>query len=142
MKMNLHACLGSGNCFKPWIALNQSDRPFDLALYDILSAELRSRACLSVNPNGVVPYPDTGKGRLGGESDAMAWYIADGTRLMPRSPDDRAEALRWMVFEQSKLDPFISPADYPAIARWFGAVSATEGFRPLSELGAAESRAA
>ena len=36
----------------------------------------------------------------------------------------------------------LSLADYPAIARWIEAVSLTEGFRPLSELGQAESKAA
>ena len=210
--MKLYACLGSGNCFKPWLALNQLGKSFDLTLVDVLSGEQKSDTYLAVNPNGVVPFLDTGQGRGVGESNAMAWYIAEGSPLMPASPEDRAEALQWMFFEQSKLEPFISPArffttilpdmaearaddiadwrqnaapglrrlddhfgdgrrfmlasgysvcdiavfgyvhvmeeaglslaDYPAIARWIEAVSLTEGFRPLSELGQAESKAA
>ena len=210
--MKLYACLGSGNCFKPWLALNQLGKPFEVSLIDVLSGEQKSDAYLAVNPNGVVPFLDTGQGRGIGESNAMAWYIAEGSPLMPATAEDRAEALQWMFFEQSKLEPFISPArffttilpdmaearaddiadwrqnaapglqrlndhlgdgrrfmlasgysvcdiavfgyvhtieeaglslaDYPAIARWIEAVSHTEGFRPLSELGLAESRAA
>ena len=210
--MKLYACLGSGNCFKPWLTLNQLNRSFELELIDVLSGEQKSAEYLAVNPNGVVPFLDLGGGMGVGESNAMAWYLAEGSHLMPASAEERAEALQWMFFEQSKLEPFISPArffttilpdmaaeraddiadwrqsavpglqrlnahlgdgrefmllsgysvcdiavfgyvhvmeeagialtDYPAIARWISAVSATEGFRPLQELGASGRKAA
>ena len=209
--MKLYACLGSGNCFKPWLAMNQLGLDFELSLIDVLSGEQKSDSYLAINPGGVVPFLDIGGGRCIGESNAMLWYLAEGTELMPDAAADRAEALQWMFFEQSKLEPFISPArffttilpdmaadraediadwrqnavpglqrlnahldgqefmigsgyslcdiavfgyvhvmdeaglqlaDYPAIARWIEAVSATDGFRPLAELGSDTSLAA
>lgn len=108
----LYACLGSGNCFKPWITMTQLDQPFELHLVDVLKGEQKSDWYLALNPIGVVPYlvTDTGKGI--GESNAMLWYLAEGSALMPQDKSERAEALQWMFYEQSKLEPFISPARF------------------------------
>lgn len=110
--IKLYACLGSGNCFKPWLAMTQLGIPFDLALIDVLKGEQKSPKYLRVNPLGVVPYMVTDEDQGIGESNAMLWYLADGTALMPPTAALRAEALQWMFFEQSKLEPFISPARF------------------------------
>ena len=108
----LYACLGSGNCYKPWLAMQQIGRPFDLALVDVLTGQQKSPDYLAVNPLGVVPYLVTPDGTGIGESNAMLWYVSEGTALMPQTAADRAQALQWMFFEQSKLEPLISPARY------------------------------
>lgn len=110
--MKLYACLGSGNCMKPWLVLNQLSRTFELQLVDVLTGEQKQDDYLAINPLGVVPYLETDDGHGIGESNAMLWYLADGTDLMPQSAQQRAEALQWMFFEQSKLEPFISPARF------------------------------
>lgn len=110
--IKLFACLGSGNCFKPWLTMTQLGLPFELELIDVLSGQQKSPEFLRINPLGVVPYLVTSDGHGIGESNAMLWYLAEGTHLMPDSPLERAEALQWMFFEQSKLEPFISPARF------------------------------
>lgn len=110
--MKLYACLGSGNCMKPWLVMNQLGQTFDLHLVDVLTGEQKKDDYLAINPLGVVPYLETDGGHGIGESNAMLWYLADGTDLMPHSAQGRAEALQWMFFEQSKLEPFISPARF------------------------------
>lgn len=110
--MRLFACQGSGNCMKPWLAMNQLDTTFELELVDVLKGEQKSDDFLAINPLGVVPYLETESGKGIGESNAMLWYLADGTQLMPSDAAERAEALQWMFFEQSKLEPFISPARF------------------------------
>lgn len=109
---SLYACLGSGNCFKPWLAMTQLNLPFQLHMIDVLSGEQKSDAYLAVNPLGVVPYLINSEGHGIGESNAMLWFLADGSHLMPRTAASRAIALQWMFFEQSKLEPFISPARF------------------------------
>ncbi len=110
--MKLYACLGSGNCFKPWLAMNQLDQPFELTLIDVLKGEQKSPEYLDINPLGVVPYLETDTGHGIGESNAMLWYLAESSHLMPTDRSERAEALQWMFFEQSKLEPYISPARF------------------------------
>ncbi len=107
----LYACLGSGNCFKPWLAMSQLGISFEVQLVDVLTGEQKSPEYLAINPLGVVPYLQTPDGGIG-ESNAMLWYLAEGTHLMPETAAERAEALQWMFFEQSKLEPFISPARF------------------------------
>ena len=108
----LYACPGSGNCFKPWLAMTQLGRPFALEMVDVLSGQQRSAEYLSVNPLGVVPYLVTDGGTGIGESNAMTWFLCEGTALMPATAEARAEALQWMFFEQARLEPFISPARF------------------------------
>jgi len=108
----LYACLGSGNCFKPWLAMQQLGIPHDLHLIDVLQGEQKSEEYLAINPLGVVPYLQTDAGVGIGESGAMLWHLCEGSHLMPTTADDRAKALQWMFFEQSKLEPFISPARF------------------------------
>jgi len=110
--INLYACLGSGNCFKPWLAMHQLETPFELQLIDVLAGEQKSDWYRDINPNGVVPYMMTEDGRGIGESNAMLWYLAEGSYLMPADKTERAQVLQWMFFEQSKLEPFISPARF------------------------------
>jgi glutathione S-transferase len=97
---------------KPWLALNQLDQEFELTLVDVLKGEQKTPEFLAVNPLGVVPYLITEDGHGIGESNAMLWYLADGTPLMPPTRAEQAEALQWMFFEQSKLEPNISPARF------------------------------
>ncbi|MCY4178820.1 MAG: glutathione S-transferase family protein [Litoreibacter sp.] len=110
--VQLYACLGSGNCYKPWLAMNQIGVPFDLHLVDVLKGEQKEPDFLKVNPLGVVPYMRTPTGEGIGESNAMLWYLCEGSKLMPETTEQRAKALQWMFFEQSKLEPFISPARF------------------------------
>lgn len=110
--MKLYTCLGSGNCFKPWLVAQQTGQDMDVTLIDVLTGEQKSPAYQAINPLGVVPYLIAPDGRAIGESNAMTWFLAENTALMPASPTDRAEALQWMFFEQARLEPFISPARF------------------------------
>lgn len=110
--IKLFACLGSGNCFKPWLVLHQLNIPFELRLLDVIAGEQTSNWFLKLNPNGVVPFMVIEDGTGLGESNAMLWYLSEGTYLMPTTPVERAIAQQWMYFEQSKLEPHISPARF------------------------------
>ena len=127
--IKLFACIGSGNCFKPWLAMTQTGIPFESALIDVLAGEQKSPEYLRVNPLGVVPYLVTEDGQGIGESNAMLWYLAEDTFLMPSTRKDRALALQWMFFEQSKLEPFISPA------RFFTTILPSEREARATEIG-------
>jgi glutathione S-transferase len=108
----LYATIGSGNCFKPFLAMKQLKMPFYVTLIDVLKGETRQPAYLAVNSNGTVPYLRLADGRGIGESNAMLWHLAEGSDLIPGDSYLRAKVLQWMFFEQSSLEPFISPARF------------------------------
>jgi glutathione S-transferase len=43
-----------------------------------------------------------------GESDAILWYLGDGTTYVPTDPYDRAKVLQWMFFEQYSHEPYVA----------------------------------
>lgn len=108
----LYATLGSGNCFKPFLLMKHLNIPFRTIAVDVLKGETRKAAYLGINPNGTVPYLVLDDGRGIGESNAMLWYLAEGSQLIPQDAFSRAKMLQWMFFEQSGLEPFISPARF------------------------------
>ena len=51
-------------------------------------------------------------GRPLGESGAILWYLADGTRYVPADAYERAQVLQWMFFEQYSHEPNIAVARF------------------------------
>ena len=46
------------------------------------------------------------------ESNAILWYLADGTPLLPAGALQRAQVLQWLFFEQYSHEPFIAVARF------------------------------
>jgi glutathione S-transferase len=63
-----------------------------------------------MNPSGQIPLLEAAPGRSIAESNAILWYVADGTPLAPDDRVDRAETLQWMFFEQHSLEPNLGAA--------------------------------
>jgi glutathione S-transferase len=106
----LYSMQRSGNCYKVRLALAQLRLPYRLVEIDILQGESRTPEFLTKNPDGHVPLLEVAPGRYLPESNAILWYIAGGTPLVPDDRIDRAEALRWMFFEQHTLEPNLGAA--------------------------------
>jgi glutathione S-transferase len=81
--IKLYGTLESGNCYKVRLALHQLDIPFAWIEVDILNAESRTPEFLAKNPNGRVPVLELDDGTCLAESDAILWYLAEGTPLLP-----------------------------------------------------------
>ncbi len=112
MPATLYLTRGSGNSFKPALVLRQTGRSATLKFLDVLAGESRRPEFLAINPLGQVPYLVLEDGRGIGQSNAIAWWLAEGTPLMPADAASRAQALQWMIFEQTALEPNISPARF------------------------------
>lgn len=108
----LYYTIGSGNSFKPALVLRQTGRSCNMQAIDVLKGESRSAHYLAINARGQVPYLVTEDGRGIGESNAIAWFLAQGSSLMPSDPVTCAQAIQWMIFEQTALEPNISPARF------------------------------
>jgi glutathione S-transferase len=106
----LYSMQRSGNCYKVRLAFAQLRIPYELVEIDTLQGESRTPEFLAKNPDGHVPLLEVATGRYLPESNAILWYIGDGTPLVPADPIDRAEALQWMFFEQHSLEPNLGAA--------------------------------
>ena len=109
--LTLYSTQTSGNSYKVRLMLAMLGRPFRLVEVDIFAGENRTPEFLAMNPEGRVPLLDV-DGRLLAESNAILFFLAEGSRFLPADPLDRAETLRWMFFEQHSHEPGIAAARF------------------------------
>jgi len=108
MPLTLYDFMGSGNGYKVRLLLAQLGLPYKLVECDILKGETRTPQFLAKNPNGRIPTLQLDDGTCLAESDAILWYLAEGTRFAPASRLERAQTLQWMFFEQYSHEPYIA----------------------------------
>ena len=110
--LRLYSMQSSGNSYKVRLLLAKLGLPFRLVDIDLLRGENRTPEFLIKNPEGRVPLLELPGGRLLAESNAILVYLAEGTPLLPEDRFARAEALRWMFFEQHSHEPAIAAARF------------------------------
>jgi glutathione S-transferase len=108
----LHQMQMSGNCYKVRLAARQLGVELTLKNYGLHDGATRKPDFLAKNPNGRVPLLEFEDGRTLAESDAILWYLSEGTALLPADRWSRAEALQWMFFEQYSHEPYIAVARF------------------------------
>ena len=108
----LYVTQGSGNSFKPMQVAAQLGLPCNVNYLNVLAGESRTPEFLSINPLGQLPYMVLDGGVGVGESNAIAWYLAEGSDLMPATALSRAQTIRWMNYEQTMLEANISPVRF------------------------------
>ena len=106
--IRLYDYLSSGNGYKVRLLLTLLAIPFERVELDIVKAETRTPEFLEKNPNGRIPLLETEDGKLLAESNAILFYLAEGTSYMPNDPFARAQVMQWMFFEQYSHEPNIA----------------------------------
>ncbi len=111
MTVRLHDYLPSGNGYKVRLLLTQLGVPFQRLEYDITRGETRTTEFLeNVNANGRIPVLETEEGTLLPESNAILFFLAEGTPFLPDDRLKKARTLQWMFFEQYSHEPNIAVA--------------------------------
>jgi glutathione S-transferase len=110
--LKLHDFLDSGNGYKVRLLLALLGEPFELIEHDITRGETRTPEYLAMNANGRIPLLQTDDGEFLPESNAILFYLADGTRFLPTERMDRARVLQWMFFEQYSHEPNIATSRF------------------------------
>jgi glutathione S-transferase len=107
--LRLHDNLSSGNGYKVRLLLAQLGLPFERVEYDIDRGETRTPGFLEkVNADGRVPVLELDDGQLLAESNAILYYLAEGTPFLPDGRFEKARVLQWMFFEQYSHEPNIA----------------------------------
>ena len=120
--MHLFDYLDSGNGYKVRLLLAQLGQRYDWTHVDLDAGGSRTPEFLKRNPNGRIPTLELDDGTNLAESNAILWYLAEGTPFVPFDRLGRAQALQWMFFEQYSHEPYVAtprhivkhmPPDHP-----------------------------
>ena len=107
----LYCFAQSGNAYRAALMLNLIGADWRPLFVDFFgkgiprTAEYRS----SVNEMGEVPVLVHGARKLS-QSGVILTYLAERTKkFLPRGEDERLEALRWIIFDNQKVNGFLGP---------------------------------
>ncbi len=121
--------LRSGNCYKIKVLMDLLNIPHQWQFIDIFKGESRQPEFLAKNPNGRIPVLQTPDGDHLCESNAILFYLAEGSNWIPEERLERARMLQWMFFEQYSHEPYIATSRY-----WITLLGQAERFsREISE---------
>ena len=112
MAYTVYGTAASGNCHKVRMALDILGQPYAWREIDVMRGESRTPEFLAMNPNGKVPVLAIDGTTFLPESNAILWYLGEGTPLVPDDRLERARALQWMFFEQYSHEPAIAVARF------------------------------
>jgi glutathione S-transferase len=114
----LHDNASSGNAYKVRLLLTHLGIPFRRIEYDIDRGATRTPEFLKAkNADGRIPVLEFEGGRCLAQSNAILWYLAEGTPYLPSPATEqgrwqRAQVLQWMFFEQYSHEPNIATVRY------------------------------
>ena len=97
--LTLFDYLPSQNGYKIRLLLNQLERPYRTEIVSIFEGHGQRPDYLAINPTGAVPAIRLEDGRVLAESNAILFYLAEGSRFLPNDSFARAKVLQWMSFE-------------------------------------------
>ncbi|WP_215608880.1 glutathione S-transferase family protein [Leptothoe spongobia] len=118
MVYKLYGYPQSGNCYKVQLLLHQLAIPFEWVSVDLLTGEQHTPEYLAKNPAGKLPLLEIQPGQTLPESNAILYYLSQGTNFLPTDLYQQAQVLQWMFFEQYSHTPNVAIARY--IVRFLG----------------------
>lgn len=126
--LRLYNFLPSGNCYKIRLLLTQLGIPFERIEVNILEGESRTPEFLAKNPNGRVPLLEIEPSQFLAESNAIIYYLSEGTQFLPQDSFLRAQVLQWLFFEQYSHEPFIATSRF-----WISYLGKAEEYKATLE---------
>jgi glutathione S-transferase len=114
--MRLYDYAASCNCYKVRLLLAQLGLAYERVPVDIFAGETLTDAYLAINPARTTPVLET-DGRYLTESNAILLYLAQGTRYLPDDAFELAQAVAWLIYEQTDVVPMIGGLRFRLLTR-------------------------
>jgi glutathione S-transferase len=102
-ELRLYDYGASANCFKVRLLLAQLERAYERVPVDIFAGETLGEEVRARNPSRETPVLETADGRFLPDSGAILVYLAAGTPLLPDDAFERAQVVRWLIYEQTEV---------------------------------------
>ena len=107
----------SGNCYKVRLLLAQLGLEAELHELDVVDRSNRPGVLGGLNPALRVPTLVLDDGRSLAESNAILWWLGDGTDFVPTDRFERAQVMQWQFFEQYDHEPNVAVARFWLLKR-------------------------
>jgi glutathione S-transferase len=101
--MRLYDYAASGNCFKVRLLLALLGREYERVPVDIFAGDTLTEAYGALNPLRETPVLELGDGRVLAQSNAILWFLGEGTAFLPGDAFARGLVASWLSFEQERV---------------------------------------
>jgi glutathione S-transferase len=102
----------SGNCYKVRLLLAHLGLEYETVDVSVVDRSNRAELLGGLNPALRVPTLLLDDGRPLAESNAILWYLGDGTQYVSADRYERAQVLQWQFFEQYSHEPYVAVARF------------------------------
>jgi glutathione S-transferase len=102
----------SGNCYKVRLVCAHLEIELERRTVDVIDRSDPRELLAELNPARRVPTLILDDGRPLPESNAIIWYLGEGTRFVPSDAYERAQVLQWLFYEQYEHEPAIVVARF------------------------------
>jgi glutathione S-transferase len=113
--LRLYDYAASGNCYKVRLLLALLGRDYERVPVDIFAGDTLTPEYGRLNPLRETPVLELDDGTAIAQSNAILWYLAEGTPFLPATAVDRALAAAWLFFEQERVMSGIGSARFRLI---------------------------
>lgn len=113
--ITLYDYLPSQNAWKVRVLLHHLGITYKTELVSIFTGEGRQPEYLCINPWGAVPAIKLEDGRVLSESNAILWYLSEGTQYRPSDAFDAAKVMQWLSFESDYVQNSVGSLQYWAL---------------------------
>jgi len=110
--MKIYGDVRSGNCYKLKLLCALLSIEHDWIAVDIQRGETRGEKFLAMNPNAQIPVCVTDDGVILTQSNAILYYLGQGSPYWPANLLAQARVLEWQFFEQYSHEPGIAVARF------------------------------
>jgi glutathione S-transferase len=101
--LRLYDYTPSGNCYKVRLLLAQLGLEYERVPVDIFGGDTLTDDYAKVNPQRQTPVLERDGAAPLTESGAILVHLAEGTEYFPEDANERAQALKWLFFEQTEV---------------------------------------
>ena len=102
-RMRLYDYAASGNCFKVRLLLGMLGVEYERVPIDIFGGDTLTCEYAMINPLRETPVLELDGGERLGQSNAILWYLGEGTKFLPQGRLERGQVAQWLSFEQERV---------------------------------------